>query len=83
MLGNYVQASTGYPAGISWYVADLNGSQVLRLTAGATPGTLAAAPVPGSYTAPVAIAPEPGNPNRLFVAELAGRVLFGGTPFVE
>jgi glucose/arabinose dehydrogenase len=64
------------------YVADLNGDQVLRLTGGATPGTLGTAPA-GAYTAPVAIAPEPANPDRLFVAEIAGRVLLGGTQFAD
>ena len=64
------------------YVADLNGNQLLRLTPGSTPGSLATAPS-GSYTAPVAIASEPGNPGRLFVAEVGGKVKLGGVEFLD
>jgi glucose/arabinose dehydrogenase len=64
------------------YAADLGDGQVLRLTAGNTPGTLGAEPA-GTYTMPVAIAPEPGNPDRVFVAELGGVVRLGAGSFVN
>jgi glucose/arabinose dehydrogenase len=64
------------------YVADLNGGHVLRLVSGGASGTLATVPA-GSYSGPVAIAAEPGNSNRLFVAEVAGRVMLGNTQFVD
>jgi glucose/arabinose dehydrogenase len=64
------------------YVADLNGNQVLRLAPGSAPGTLQTAPA-GVYAAPVAVAPEPGNPARLFVAEIAGKVKLGGVEFLD
>jgi glucose/arabinose dehydrogenase len=64
------------------YVADLNGNQVLRLTPGSTSGSLGTTSA-GSYTAPVAIAPEPGNAGRVFVAELAGKVKLGGVDFLD
>ena len=64
------------------YAAHLNGDQVRRLVSGGPPGTLATVPA-GNYNAPVAIAPEPGDPNRLFVAEVGGRVMLGGTQFIN
>jgi glucose/arabinose dehydrogenase len=64
------------------YVADLNDGQVLRLVTGGPPGTLATVPA-GDYNAPVAVAPEPGNPDRLIVAEVGGRVMLGGMEFVN
>jgi glucose/arabinose dehydrogenase len=66
-------ASFGEDAAGRLYAAGLGGS-VVRLSAGSGPGLLSAQPIVGPWTQPVAIGAVPGDPSRLFVAELGGRV---------
>jgi glucose/arabinose dehydrogenase len=67
-------ASFGEDAAGRLYVADLDGNAVHRLTTGAAPGTLSSTPLTGPWDEPIAIAGVPGDPDRLLVAERAGRV---------
>jgi glucose/arabinose dehydrogenase len=66
-------ASFGEDALGRLYAAGLGGS-VVRLAAGPAPGQLSTQAIAGPWNQPVAIAAVPGDPNRLFVAELGGRV---------
>ena len=66
-------ASFGEDALGRLYAAGLGGN-VVRLAAGPAPGQLSTQAIAGPWNQPVAIAAVPGDPNRLFVAELGGRV---------
>jgi glucose/arabinose dehydrogenase len=72
-------ASFGEDAIGRLYAAGLGGS-VVRLVAGPAPGLLSTQPIAGPWNQPVAIAAVPGDPSRLFVAELGGplRLVTGG-----
>jgi glucose/arabinose dehydrogenase len=82
-------ASFGEDASGRIYVADLDSSQVLRLVAGSSAGTVSEQPLSGTFDQPVAVAGVPGDPDRLLVAETPGRlrmVLNGTalpTPFLD
>jgi glucose/arabinose dehydrogenase len=67
-------ASFGEDASGRLYAANNGGGQVVRLVYGGSPGTLASAPVSGTFAAPVAIGAFPGDASRLFVAEQGGKV---------
>jgi glucose/arabinose dehydrogenase len=67
-------ASFGEDASGRLYAANNGGSQVVRLVYGGSPGTLASAPVSGTFASPVAIGTYPGDASRLFVAEQGGKV---------
>jgi glucose/arabinose dehydrogenase len=67
-------ASFGEDAAGRLYVADLDSDEILRLIAGSTPGTLSSTPLTGPWDQPIAIGSVPGDPDRLLVAERAGRV---------
>jgi glucose/arabinose dehydrogenase len=79
--------SFGEDAAGRLYVANLTGGEVVRLIAGATPGTLNSEPLAGPFEGPIALATFPGDSSRLFVAERGGKVLLvvGGvsTPFLD
>jgi glucose/arabinose dehydrogenase len=67
-------ASFGEDASGRLYAASNIGGQVVRLTPGASPGTLSTQPLTGPFSGPVAIGTYPGDATRLFVAEKAGKV---------
>jgi glucose/arabinose dehydrogenase len=82
-------SSFGQDASGRLYAANNTGNQVVRLVAGASPGTLGSQPFTGSLTTPVAIGTYPGDPSRLFAAEQGGKVRLavGGvvrpTPYLD
>jgi glucose/arabinose dehydrogenase len=67
-------ASFGQDAAGRLYAASNDGGQIVRLVAGTSPGTLAAQPLTGPFSSPVAIGTYPNDPSRLFVAEQGGKV---------
>jgi glucose/arabinose dehydrogenase len=67
-------SSFGQDAAGRLYAVNNGGEQVVRLVAAASPGTLAAQPLTGTFSLPVAIGTYPNDPARLFVAELGGKV---------
>jgi glucose/arabinose dehydrogenase len=83
-LGSFGQDASGH-----LYVVDQDGGTASRLAPGATSGTLATTPVPGSYSLPTYITGPPGDVSRLFVVEQAGRIRLvhngkaQGTPFLD
>ena len=82
-------ASFGEDAGGGLYAASNTGNQVVRLLPGAMSGTLTTAPLTGPFSGPVAIGTYPGDPARLFVAEIGGKVRLvvngavNATPFLD
>jgi glucose/arabinose dehydrogenase len=67
-------SSFGQDAAGRLYAVNNGGGQVVRLVAGASPGTLAAQALTGALDLPVAIGTYPDDPGRLFVAEQGGKV---------
>jgi glucose/arabinose dehydrogenase len=82
-------ASFGEDAEGRLYAASNTGNQVVRLLPGAMSGTLTTAPLTGPFSGPVAIGTYPGDPARLFVAEIGGKVRLvvngavNATPFLD
>jgi glucose/arabinose dehydrogenase len=82
-------ASFGEDAGGGLYAASNTGNQVVRLLPGAMSGTLTTTPLTGPFSGPVAIGTYPGDPARLFVAEIGGKVRLvvngavKATPFLD
>jgi len=67
-------ASFGEDAGGRLYAASLEVSEVVRLIAGPTAGTLDSEALTGPFDGPIALATFPGDSSRLFVAERGGNV---------
>ncbi|HKP20202.1 MAG TPA: PQQ-dependent sugar dehydrogenase, partial [Thermoleophilaceae bacterium] len=67
-------ASFGEDADGRLYAASLGDGRVVKLVAGAAPGTLAAEDLTGPFDSPVALATYPGDSSRLFVGQLGGQV---------
>jgi glucose/arabinose dehydrogenase len=66
-------ASFGEDASGALYAVSLGGN-VVRLVRGGSPGMLAADPLTGPFSAPIAIGTFPGDATRLFVAQRGGNV---------
>ena len=82
-------SSFGEDASGRLYAVNNGGDEVVRLIAGASPGTLDSEPLTGPFDTPVGLGAFPGESSRLFVAERGGKVRLvvndavRPTPFVD
>jgi glucose/arabinose dehydrogenase len=67
-------SSFGEDAAGHLYAVNLYGNQVVRLVAGASPGTLESQQITGGFNMPVALGTYPGDASKMFVAEQGGLV---------
>ena len=67
-------SSFGEDASGRLYAVNLEGDAVVRFVAGASPGTLDTQTLTGPFSSPVALGTYPDDADRLFVAELGGKV---------